>query len=511
MREVLEANERRQLVVIEHLYSSEEWLTLKDLAQRTASSERILKQDIVQLREKFSKEVLQTSHRGIRLVLPPHKNIDEIYRFALENSLAFNFIEKLIYDETKTVAELAEELFISSSTLFRLIKKLNVSLVKYYVQIQTNPCKLVSESEDSIRYFYISYFSERYNSIDWPYKTINQNFFEQLLLLLARVNHIPLDFPDFKRLKLWTAISFLRAQQGNYTAIQSSNYTDMIPDFSKFQPVTGMIEKKLAITLDKAFIEQVFSIFINNHFAFSYESLMEEAKKNSLVKKNVFYHADLLHNLSSQIGIPIPNFNHLLKEMYNISNFAFKSKKGQYPPPFILFDQKKLFVHSIKELFPDFIKTAYSTLKLYEKNIHETFSESAKYEIIYTMIIQWDHLIPELYNQKEKIQLLIVSDFDLEHAKMIQHLLHHYFRQEITTEIYTKPNFSMKQMKKLSYDVLVTTFTLPIEYESIEENCICIQNIPTKRNIESIRNAIEEQYKLKGSSFKHSAKKSIQF
>src|SRR5699024_1222823 len=143
----------------------------------------------------------------------------------------------------------------------------------------------------------------------------------------------------------------------------------------------GMIEKKLAITLDKAFIEQVFSIFINNHFSFSYESLMEEAKKNSLVKKNVFYHADLLHNLSSQIGIPIPNFNHLLKEMYNISNFAFKSKKGQYPPPFILFDQKKLFVHSIKELFPDFIKASYTTLKLYEKNIHETFSESAKYEI----------------------------------------------------------------------------------------------------------------------------------
>lgn len=78
---------------------------------------------------------------------------------------------------------------------------------------------------------------------------------------------------------------------------------------------------------------------------------MEEAKKNSLVKKNVFYHADLLHNLSSQIGIPIPNFNHLLKEMYNISNFAFKSKKGQYPPPFILFDQKNYLFTRSKNCF----------------------------------------------------------------------------------------------------------------------------------------------------------------
>lgn len=499
MRNVLEANERRKLEVIEHLYISGKWLTLKELAQKTASSERVLKQDMLQLREQFSKEVLQTSHRGIRLVLPPHKNIDDIYRFVLENSLAFNFIEKLIYDETKTVAELAEELFVSSSTLFRLIKKMNSALAEYYVQIQTNPCKLISESEDTIRYFYISYFSERYNSLEWPYKTIEQNSFEQLLFLLAKLNHIPLDFADFKRLKLWTAIPFLRAQQGNYTVIKSNNYSKMIPDFSKLQPEAGMIEKKLAITLDKTFIEQVFSILINNHFAFSYESLMKEAKNDPNVDKNVSYLAALLHNLSSQIGILIPNPEHLLKEMYNISHLAFKSKKGQYPPPFILFDQKKFFVLSIEELFPDFIKASFAALNLYEKKIQETYSESAKYEIIYNLIVHWNHLLPELYNQKEKIRLLIVSDFDLEHAKMIQELLHHYFKQEIKTEIYAKPIFSMNEIKKQPHDILVTTFTLANEATAIEENCICIQNIPTKHNIDSISQAIELQYRLRNS------------
>lgn len=92
----------------------------------------------------------------------------------------------LIYDETKTVFELAEELYISSSTLFRLIKKLNLSLADYYVQVQTNPCKLISENEESIRYFYISYFSERYNNLEWPFKTINQTIFEQLLTFIAK-------------------------------------------------------------------------------------------------------------------------------------------------------------------------------------------------------------------------------------------------------------------------------------------------------------------------------------
>lgn len=497
MRGVLEANERRRLEVIEHLYANDGWLPLKELAQNTASSERILKQDMILLREQFSKEVLQTSHRGIRLVLPSNKDIDDVYRFILKNSLAFNFIERLIYDETKTVAELAEELFVSQSTLIRLIKKINSSLVAFYVQVQTNPCKMISDSEENIRYFYISYFSERYSNFEWPYKTIDQSFFEQFLLFLANTVGTPLDFADFKRLKHWTAIPFLRTQQGHYVTIKSDRYSHMIPDFTKFQHLTRIIKKNTGDTLDAAFIEQVFSIFINNDFALSYDFLIEAAKSDPVVKEKVTYHATLLDYLSDQVKICIPNRNHLIKEMYNISHFAFKTKQGQYPLPFILFDPKKLFIQSIKELFPDFIDAAFATLNMYEQKMHETYSEAARYEIIYTLLIHWDHLIPELYSQKNKFHLLIISDLDFEHARMIQYLLHHYFKQEITTEIYMKPTISIEQIKKQPHDLLVTTFSLETEDPALAENCICIQNIPTKHNIYSIRQAIERHYKLK--------------
>ncbi|MER2173652.1 MAG: M protein trans-acting positive regulator PRD domain-containing protein [Carnobacterium sp.] len=511
MREVLDASERRKLEVVEHLYFTGGWVTLKELAQKTVSSERILKQDMLQLREYYTKDVLQTSHLGVRLVLPPHKDYDDLYRYFLSNSLAFNFIEKLIYDETKTVFELAEELYVSPSTLFRLIKKLNISLADYYVQVQTNPCKLISENEESIRYFYISYFSERYNNLEWPFKTINQTFFEQLLVFIAKNNDIPLNFADFKRLKLWTAIPYLRVKQGHHVSIKSSIYSKMIPDFSKFQPLTGIIEKKLAITLNKEFIEQVFSIFINNNFKFNYESLIEDTKTDPAVKEQVSYHTTLLHNLSNQIGIPIPNHQHLLKEMFNISHFVFKSKEGQYPPPYILFNSKKYFVQSMEELFPDFITLAFSNLKEYEKKINENYSETARYEIIYTLLIHWDHLIPELYNQKDKVRLLIVSDFDVEHAKMIQDLLHRYLKHEIITTLYTDPIFSLKQLNNHAYDILITTFTLPFDDKTIEQSCICIRNVPTKHNITDIAQAIEQQYKLKTHPLKSILQKYIQF
>lgn len=511
MCEVLDASERRKLEVVEYLYFTGGWVTLKELAQKTVGSERILKQDMLQLRDYFSKEVLQTSHLGVRLVLPSHKDCDDLYRYFLSNSLAFKFVEMLIYDETKTVFELAEELYISSSTLFRLIKKLNLSLADYYVQVQTNPCKLISENEESIRYFYISYFSERYNNLEWPFKTINQTIFEQLLTFIAKKNNIPLNFADFKRLKLWTAIPYLRVKQGHHVAIKSSNYSKMIPDFSKFQPLTGIIEKKLAITLNNEFIEQVFSIFINNNFKFSYESLIEDTKTDPDVKERVSHHAFLLHNLSNQIGIPIPNRQHLLKEMFNISHFVFKSKEGQYPPPYILFNSKKDFVQSMEEMFPEFITLAFSNLKEYEKKTHENYSETAKYEIIYTLLVHWDHLIPELYNQKDKVRLLIVSDFDVEHAKMVQDLLHRYLKHEIITTLYTNPTFSLKQLNNYDYDILITTFTLPFDDKIIEQSCICIRNVPTKRNITDIAQAIEQQYKVKKHSFKSKVQKFIQF
>lgn len=511
MREVLDASERRKLEVLEYLYFTGSWVTLKELAQKTVSSERILKQDMLQLRDYFSVEVLQTSHLGIRLVLPPHRDRDDLYRYFLSNSLAFKFIEMLIYDETKTVFELAEELYVSSSTLFRLIKKLNVSLAAYYVQVQTNPCKLISENEESIRYFYISYFSERYNNLEWPFKTINQNFFEQFLVFIAKINNIPLNFADFKRLKLWTAIPYLRIKQGHYVSMKSSNYSNMIPDCSRFQPLTGEIEKKLAITLDKNFIEQVFSIFINNDFKFSYESLLEDTKTDSAVKERVSYHATLLHNLSNQIGIPIPNYQHLLKELFNISHFVFKSKEGEYPPPYILFNSKKYFVQSMEDMFPDFIALAFSNLKKYEKKTNENYSETARYEIIYTLLVHWDHLIPELYNKKDKVRLLIVSDFDIEHAKMIQDLLHRYLKHEIITILYTNPIFSLKYLNNNTYDILITTFTLPFDVDTIEKSCICIRNVPTKDNITAIAQAIEYHYKLKKYPMKRILQKYIQF
>ncbi|WP_051669282.1 M protein trans-acting positive regulator PRD domain-containing protein [Carnobacterium jeotgali] len=507
MYEVLEANERRRLKVLEYLYSRDDWIPLRELAQKTGSSERILKQDMIQLREYYSIEVLQTSHRGIRFVFPPYQSIDGIYRAILKDSIAFNFIEKLFYDDTKTVFELAEELFISSSTLFRIIKKLNGSLKKYYVQIQTHPCKMISENEDTIRYFYLNYFSERYSNLEWPHKAINQEIYEQLLFLIMKENNINIDLADFSRLKLWTVISFVRTQQGNYTQIASSNYTKMIPDFSKFHPAVATIEKTLGISLDKDFLEQVFSVFINNDFVLTYDSLLEDAQTNPFIEKNISVHRDLLTNLSNHLRIPIPNLNQLIKEMYNITHLVFKSKSGHYLPSFILFDQKKFFIQSIEELFPDFVKEVLTTLKRYEKIMELTYNESARYEIMYTLIIHWEHLIPELYKRKEKVHLLIVSSFDLEHAKMIQDLLHHYFKEDIYTEIYEEPIFSLKDVKKRPYDILVTTFPIPLKNIGEVGNYICIQIMPTKRNMYALSEEIALRSKLKHHPTKKSSKK----
>ena len=115
-------------------------------------------------------------------------------------------------------------------------------------------------------------------------------------------------------------------------------------------------------------------------------------------------------------------------------------------------------------------------------------------------------LFRSLYNQKDKVRLLIVSDFDLEHAKMIQDLLHRYLKHEIITTLYTNPIFSLKQLNNQAYDILVTTFTLPFDDKTIEKSCISIRNVPTKRNLTDIAQAIENQYKLK----KHPLKSILQ-
>ncbi|MGE7367414.1 helix-turn-helix domain-containing protein [Desemzia incerta] len=488
MRDILEKYQQRWLTILETLYFTDEWTTISSLSKALNCSERTIKQDIVSLRQLVSIDYLHTSQKGVCLSLPSDTNIETIFRTLLKESTNFKLLELLFHNENKTLKQIAELLYVSPATLTRMIKKINLSLNRFSLHIQINPCQIIGP-EFNIRALYINYFMELYTHEEWPYPTIDQKFFENFIIIAATFVHFKLNFSDFARVKHWTAVSLIRAQHGHYDEIKENRLTDYIPDVSKFRLILKPLETKMNISFQPQFIEQVFSIFLNNDFLFSYNDLMEKAAKNPKTNKSLNSLSVLLETLSKKTAIPIPNKEHLLLDMYNISNLAARRDKETPKVASIIFDQKEFFIRSLEKNIPDFVELARKQLEWYQKKTDVIFSHEAINELIYTLVIHWEHLLIELNQQRKKAKLLIVSIYDLEHARMIRDIIDIHYPNDVVSEIYLEPRLSLKQLKKLDYNILITT----VPFDSLpNKKVICIPILPTKRELKELKEAILE-------------------
>ena len=85
MRNLLSSKERRQLELMEFLVTSHEWIHLKSLAEKFLCTERILKQDLAELREIFPQVTIHSSTNGIRAHFSKEASIEDIYRYKRQS------------------------------------------------------------------------------------------------------------------------------------------------------------------------------------------------------------------------------------------------------------------------------------------------------------------------------------------------------------------------------------------------------------------------------------------
>jgi predicted transcriptional regulator len=99
-------------------------------------------------------EILRQDNKVI-LEMKDNQSLDEIISFLIHDSIKYRLLILLLNQKNYMIIDLAEELLISESTLFRKIKELNKLLAEFELQVKNN--KLVGE-ESQIRYFYYLLF-----------------------------------------------------------------------------------------------------------------------------------------------------------------------------------------------------------------------------------------------------------------------------------------------------------------------------------------------------------------
>lgn len=137
MRNLLSSKERRQLELMEFLVTSHEWIHLKSLAEKFLCTERILKQDLAELREIFPQVTIHSSTNGIRAHFSKEASIEDIYRHFLINSQTFSLLEYIFFHEGENISEVSNAFYTTPANLYRIVSKIVKESNPHY-QFQSN-------------------------------------------------------------------------------------------------------------------------------------------------------------------------------------------------------------------------------------------------------------------------------------------------------------------------------------------------------------------------------------
>ncbi|WP_231122483.1 helix-turn-helix domain-containing protein [Bacillus thuringiensis] len=317
------------------------------------------------MNQEFQPFQIETSIKGVRLTYPSQYSADFIYQKILSLSPEFSFIERIFFDESDDIETIAEELFLSTSTLRRIITKWNVYLKQYEIYISTNPCKIMG-NEQNIRSIMVHYFYEKYGVTRTPFQEKQLQVLDQLFLYVTQKNQIQLNFPDLIRIRYWTMVNVIRLQHHHMKAVSEDFFNPLDVSIFENSPFCQLFRDTFSLEFNHETAYQLFSIFFNHHYAFTYEQLenMVQQKSND-AWKIVPEILSLLQRLSDKLHVPLQNEKKIILELYNLQTMNY----GR----FILHEKRRFFSEHHSHEF------SYFVLLLKEELTHFQFHEQFKW------------------------------------------------------------------------------------------------------------------------------------
>lgn len=488
MEELLRSSELRRLQIALNLYDKDDWMTIPDLAKKMNVSIRILKYDLHNFNTVFDDFTLETSHHGVRLIFHKDKSLKTLFNNVLVQSTPFQLLETIFFNEHYSTFELADHLFVSPSTLYRMIDHINTRLEQYDFQIMTNPCRF-SGDEYAIRSFFINLFYEKYTQLDWVYKDYEDEI-ENLVYFILEVIDFEVDFALFNIYILTTTVNFIRFKQNHLLLMDESHFNtaellDLIEEQADALPY---FEENLKIVFNLELLKELFLPIVYKEFSISQERLEQKMRVDKTLAKSAQSLSQLLDELSERHHLPLINKDEIIFGLMN----AAATKKFDPRAGFILHDRNQHFIDVVFHEFPEFYKDLRKGIHTFLKIRGLSLDEENIIYLMYIAYADWKGLTLNLRKAHEKIKILVISNRHPKHSNMIKEFIDYELSDHLEIDIFDDIKISKTILEKLEYDFIIANFPLPI-LES--KNCLCIENIPTFQDLQKIRHEIDTIYK----------------
>lgn len=357
------------------------------------------------------------------------------------------------------------------------------------------PCRIIGDEVNIRRFFYI-YFYEKYYVLDSAYEPVLIDISERFInQLINYYDFNQVDYSDFNIIRLLLKINMYRYKHNhllpNQTETLSNNVS--LDDFNHFQ----QIAQEILIELDpqKIYIPYEITIpFLKNLlFPFhqiqirnSYDSLITEGASNDALAEEINFLKRQLNELSKKYKFPLNNTEKIIYYLHN----SVAMKKYDPRSNHILYNSNAFFAKNIAKRFPLFFEDIQSFIENYLDLKDIEHDHNYIIFLIYTLFIHWEQLYLHLENRFKEIKVLILSDSNVSHAKMIRDMLEASFYSYLSVDYFNDPVLTEDNLKKLKYyDLVIANFPVDTKYAT---HLIQTENFPTILDMEKIENKMAE-------------------
>lgn len=481
MERLLSSEMNRRVMLLNYLYGATDWLTSERLARSLDCSSKTLFLDCQYLEERWGEHLtIEVSKKsGIKMITAPHESIHDIYTDIIKEAPAFTLLESVFFHPNHESDYFEEKLFMSKSTLYRLLKKINVSLRDRELKLSQKTFFLSGKTERQIRYFFSAYFLEVYGIHYWPFsldkgkilafvKVINQQF--QLQLTDIQIIHMVFSI----------AVTVIREQQGFFVQVEKTDQEELLKEQQQmlcYQLEVYSFMELLSNDLPEYWYEDfIYTVFWWN---FGWRSTSE---KQGLAETGQFF----VEEIQQALQIPINEKSEqkivrLFQNIYALHNmYPFKK--------YMIYDRFSYSSKSIRQNYVVFTAVVSKALAAEEKRKEFPWSTLYKDEILHEVMVYWEGLPLHIDHLRKVVSVQVLSDLGQEHAKSLVDQLEIAFQNKISISCQEHVLFESEQTEKVSADLYVANYS-PKNIK--KEQLIVVEDILSSKDLDDLRDFVD--------------------
>ena len=472
MNILLSKTEQDLLFLLEELTKHHDWIAIPVLAEKLNFSIEKLQEHLFKLEQLFPNLLLQSRNKGIQLQFDFQNTLDP--RIAIfKQSETYSFLNCLFFKEGQSLEQMCQELVMSCERVQEIIQHLNTKLPQHYgISIQLSPLVMEGTEED-IRAFYLDYFSQSYDFLDWPFPSISEETLTHLIQLFLDAQQVSPNLSSLRQIKYILAINLERFSKShlieNPTPLLTSHYSSLM-QISQFEQDIKKLAKKLHFEPTKETLEQLFSNPIKS------PKITDNANKGTLsdihhIQKSYRLLSQILEELAKEFHLQIENREELIWLLhYTAQSDFFHLLSNQS-----LDRQKSQILSNYQVEFPKLFEISQHKFQSYLTEMGLENHPSKLQELIYTFSIQGQRILVQLLQKPPKIRVLVISHLDNHHAQSLIDTLTHYGNNLYLFDSWEESTISFSILNQIPHDIVITTFPVTNSPKPI----ICSRNLST--------------------------------